>query len=347
MNLSLMLIAILNIRVSRSYFTSNPVRYASWSSAKSYCDAQGGSIASIHSQDDQDSVLSLLRAANGVDDPDPVTRLYGCWIGLIKNGTNWVWTDGTSLDYIKWNSGQPNGGDCVWQHKGYAGWSDVDCTMTGNLAVCNDRTPKPSVSPSRPSETPTIFPSVVPTKPPSEHPSSSPTLQPSGVPSTNPTVAPTENPTRTPTRTPTQHPSNDPTAVPTQVTMVPSSGPSLSPSSDPSVSPSSFPSLTPSSDPSVSPSFDPSVSPSSFPSLTPSSDPSVSPSFDPTSGSPTAYPSLSPTEYPNTSPSSDPTTFIQSESHSTGVMDNSKASDIRSRVLMVSTITSCIAYLLL
>eukprot|EP01083_Nonionella_stella_P163292 536992_1 len=339
MNLSLMLIAILNIRVSRSYFTSNPVRYASWSSAKSYCDAQGGSIASIHSQDDQDSVLSLLRDANGVDDPDPVTRLYGCWIGLIKNGTNWVWTDGTSLDYIKWISGRPNGSDCVWQngcdcvwqHKDYAGWHDVDCNMTGNLAVCNDRTPKPSVSPSRPSETPTIFPSVspsrpsetptifpsvVPTKPPSEHPSSSPTLQPSGVPSTNPTVAPTENPTRTPTRTPTQHPSNDPTAVPTQVTMVPSSGPSLSPSSDPS------------------------VSPSSFPSLTPSSDPSVSPSFDPTSGSPTAYPSLSPTEYPNTSPSSDPTTFVQSESDITG-----KATEIG--VLMVSTIATCIAYFLL
>eukprot|EP01083_Nonionella_stella_P114663 339302_1 len=223
--------------------------------------------------------------------------------------------------------------DCLYIFGGYAYVDRKYLDLTEAEYVGSCPTKSPTTHPTKnPTESPTKHPTKYPTIPPTKAPTKYPTASPTKAPTKPPSAMPTENPTRTPTKTPTKYPTTDPTKDPTiDPTVDPTTVPTqvtLGPSSTPSVSPSSVPSLTPSSDPSVSPSFDP----------------SVSPSFDP-SGSPTEYPSLSPTEYPNTSPSSDPTTFIQSESDSTGVLDNSKAIEIR--VVMVTTITTYITYFLL
>ncbi|KAH7696245.1 Low affinity immunoglobulin epsilon Fc receptor, partial [Aphelenchoides avenae] len=67
------------------------------------CRRQGGSLVSIHSEDQQRFIEGLLQS----DSAHPV------WIGLhdaFKNGT-WKWIDGTPLDYKNWGPSQPNNED--------------------------------------------------------------------------------------------------------------------------------------------------------------------------------------------------------------------------------------------
>ncbi|WAR06448.1 MRC1-like protein, partial [Mya arenaria] len=72
---------------------------ATWYGARDICAKQGGRLASIHGIDGNNFILSLL-TANSTDD---------AWIGLVDNGVNqFIWSDGTPLDFIHWNGGEPN-----------------------------------------------------------------------------------------------------------------------------------------------------------------------------------------------------------------------------------------------
>ena len=69
--------------------------------AEAACVANGGNLASMHSDADH---LVVMRACNEVSDTG------NCWIGLNdadEEGT-FVWTDGSALDYENWNAGEPN-----------------------------------------------------------------------------------------------------------------------------------------------------------------------------------------------------------------------------------------------
>ena len=69
--------------------------------AEAACAADGGNLASMHSDEDH---LLVIAACNAVSDTG------NCWIGLSDaavEGT-WAWTDGTPLDYENWNAGEPN-----------------------------------------------------------------------------------------------------------------------------------------------------------------------------------------------------------------------------------------------
>ncbi|WP_420829490.1 C-type lectin domain-containing protein [Nannocystis pusilla] len=85
--------------------------------------AQGGHLLSIPSQEVQDWVVA---EAFAIADND-------WWIGLndVDAEDDFVWTDGTPLDFTAWNEGEPNNSgeeDCV-NVPAWAGglWNDLAC----------------------------------------------------------------------------------------------------------------------------------------------------------------------------------------------------------------------------
>ena len=107
--------------------------------AEEACRRSGGHLASIHSQDEQDTVAALIpdgawpagRAWNGFHDRHAE---QGC------DGLGFIWTDGSPTDYTNWDDGEPNdwlgggphcdgtgGEDCTEMYHGGTSWNDLDC----------------------------------------------------------------------------------------------------------------------------------------------------------------------------------------------------------------------------
>jgi len=94
-----------------------------WAQAKDECRHRGLTVASIHSQQEQDFVADL-------------TEGQISWIGLTDAATEgeWLWSDGTPVDYLNWDTahGQPNGEDtwdCVYTEGSTGGWWDDVCDL--------------------------------------------------------------------------------------------------------------------------------------------------------------------------------------------------------------------------
>ena len=68
---------------------------------RSDCWSLGGSLGSIHSQEESDFVFNLIQPHSGGD------PFYGImFLGASRgNGGNYEWDDGTPWDYQNWNSG--------------------------------------------------------------------------------------------------------------------------------------------------------------------------------------------------------------------------------------------------
>ena len=76
--------------------------------AVTHCRTQGGSLASVHSAQEQDQVVSVCQsmrtdATTGatVAGDQATHGGYGCWIGFEDSGSDggFVWTDGSNVDY--------------------------------------------------------------------------------------------------------------------------------------------------------------------------------------------------------------------------------------------------------
>merc|ERR1711872_356271 len=104
----------------------------SWQDAENYCQGEGGHLASIHSEEENNFVAGL--------DSDSM------WLGGTDVTTegSWVWSDGSTFSFNSWNPGQPDnlfyGGmpeqDCLRTNfeprfGGSAGkWDDHQCNLT-------------------------------------------------------------------------------------------------------------------------------------------------------------------------------------------------------------------------
>jgi hypothetical protein len=94
-----------------------------WLAAEADCVKQKGHLISIHTQAVQDFLTTEAFAIQGGD----------WWIGLsdIKAEGTFVWTDGSKLDYLHWNGGEPNNAgeeDCANITQGGGGqWNDLPC----------------------------------------------------------------------------------------------------------------------------------------------------------------------------------------------------------------------------
>jgi len=104
----------------------------SWTGARDWCQSQGLTMASIHSEADNAAAFEECPG--------------NCWIGLNCIGMShgdFSWTDGSEWSYTKWQSGQPDDNhghsnpdeDCVCMYGGDS-WFDGDCNYPLS-ALCN------------------------------------------------------------------------------------------------------------------------------------------------------------------------------------------------------------------
>jgi hypothetical protein len=129
----------------------------SYEEAELFCqNTYGTSLASIHSQEQQDEAYGLCGQGG-----------Y-CYIGLndVDVEGTFVWTDGSPFDYTGgWSPGQPdneaNNEHCVMMHGPWRGWNDFGCSGGGNGVLCNLHNPKPITG--KPTSNPTAFPTIADT----------------------------------------------------------------------------------------------------------------------------------------------------------------------------------------
>ncbi len=98
-----------------------------WPEALQRCMDLGASLAILHSSTENDEVF----ATTAGDDT---------WIGLSDADLerDWVWHDGTAVDFDAWEPGQPNdlgGEDCGHMRAEAGTWNDDECTNTHSY-VC-------------------------------------------------------------------------------------------------------------------------------------------------------------------------------------------------------------------
>ena len=96
--------------------------------ASTYCNSIGRTLASIHSETDNDLALETITAIAGRN------ASFSMWIGGfdMTKENDWKWIDGTSFNYSNWldSYDKPNNkGDCtrMYSEPGYNKWYDVDC----------------------------------------------------------------------------------------------------------------------------------------------------------------------------------------------------------------------------
>ncbi|CAB3405902.1 unnamed protein product [Caenorhabditis bovis] len=89
----------------------NTVKFTNFNDARSACQADGGELASIHSQAENDLLVEFSKA--GITNKDKRWNDQ-VWIGLIYQDQKWIWTDGTAVNYVNWGDGEPNNMDKEW-----------------------------------------------------------------------------------------------------------------------------------------------------------------------------------------------------------------------------------------
>ncbi|KAK3797104.1 hypothetical protein RRG08_060450 [Elysia crispata] len=84
-------------------FTSTPKR---WLEAQTFCESQAASLMTLHNQDTNDFLFETLLQNKDILDNNEI------WFGLRETSfgdrREYVWIDGTPLDFQAWDDGQPN-----------------------------------------------------------------------------------------------------------------------------------------------------------------------------------------------------------------------------------------------
>jgi len=88
------------------------------------CSNLGSQLLTIHNSQQEAYVESFIYNAQ-IGSQNSLT-----WSGLHYQFDDWGWSDGTSLGYTDWLSGQPSiAGDCaaIQSYGAPTGWKVVDC----------------------------------------------------------------------------------------------------------------------------------------------------------------------------------------------------------------------------
>ncbi|KAG9356086.1 hypothetical protein JZ751_000930 [Albula glossodonta] len=96
-----------------------------WADAERTCQNMGGNLPSVHSEAEHNFLKTLFKGISGGED--------AFWLGLSDCHQEgwWFWSDGSKVDYLKWNTGEPNNlGDEDCLHTSFGsqkGWNDIPC----------------------------------------------------------------------------------------------------------------------------------------------------------------------------------------------------------------------------
>ena len=92
--------------------------------AKERCEehAEGAALASIHNQDENHAVSTLLEHGDG-------------WLNGILNTQSWIWGDGTAWDFENWALGEPAKKKCI-KMSASGHWITTDCDGTAKEYIC-------------------------------------------------------------------------------------------------------------------------------------------------------------------------------------------------------------------
>ncbi|PIO75721.1 lectin C-type domain protein [Teladorsagia circumcincta] len=127
--------------------------------AEDLCVAQGGHLPSIHSKEENELIYWLTTNGQAATKESDHTwiglrRKLFLWNYLTENQKNiydeWVWTDGTPVDYIEWAPNQPDNFDksesCAQMFNAATGtvdkqfdemaWNDIKCSTKMKSFVC-------------------------------------------------------------------------------------------------------------------------------------------------------------------------------------------------------------------
>jgi len=93
----------------------------SWGNAEAHCEGHGAHLASIHSEEENNFLLSISDQA--------VLWLGG---GDFSHEGAWVWSDGSAWNFTNWEKGMPDDfvglENCLrWNSDGT--WNDVVCPL--------------------------------------------------------------------------------------------------------------------------------------------------------------------------------------------------------------------------
>ncbi|CAJ0601826.1 unnamed protein product [Cylicocyclus nassatus] len=139
-----------------TYFNETDACYknffsATFHEAESLCTDSKGHLTSIHSHAENSFVAELSRMRIKMS-----TNKQGIWIGLVRSDylnskwkDNWMWTDGTKVNFFAWGPGAPNnwgnlercasmlpdvfeGSNDQWYQK----WDDQSCAVNLRSFVC-------------------------------------------------------------------------------------------------------------------------------------------------------------------------------------------------------------------
>ncbi|KAL8582533.1 hypothetical protein ACOMHN_066797 [Nucella lapillus] len=129
-------------------YLADPMNKKSWPEANYLCGQQGMELLSVHGEDEVSFVHSLVTRA-------ATTPRYGhapdtrVWLGLQRTSEGgFRWSDHSPLDYLAWNSGEPNNEndeeDCAELTTATGKWNDISCISRDSAGergfVC--KTPK-------------------------------------------------------------------------------------------------------------------------------------------------------------------------------------------------------------
>ncbi|XP_064101211.1 macrophage mannose receptor 1-like [Macrobrachium nipponense] len=100
-----------------------------WTEAEQVCQAYGGHLASINSQDEESFIQQKLWYAYELTFDD-------LWVGLqLDTEADKHWTDGSSIDYLHWEFGQPD----MHEHENCASVNRYDTALS--CTVCETHLP--------------------------------------------------------------------------------------------------------------------------------------------------------------------------------------------------------------
>uniref|UniRef100_A0A7E4VMN8 C-type lectin domain-containing protein n=1 Tax=Panagrellus redivivus TaxID=6233 RepID=A0A7E4VMN8_PANRE len=115
-----------------------------WDDAESTCLSESAHLASIHSQQEVDFINELATMNVSVDCGNTLPQLT--WVGLYTtdNNKSWKWTDGSTVDFLQWNDGEPNEpgkencGQVFTENCDYAykKLNNIDCDRSVRASVC-------------------------------------------------------------------------------------------------------------------------------------------------------------------------------------------------------------------